>query len=166
MQSATSSNGSIGPVTNSSRASTHALDLSRLASIGPVVVTPSSLVDGNGTSLYPSLSGSFTVSSTGSAVTSWPLGTSAMSNSVVTVTFSGGGLTYTDPVSGATATITSGMYSFTLLSDFSGDASTGNWTLTSETSESVSSTAALSWTIARAGGATHAMTLYGYRHVM
>ncbi len=125
-----------------------------------------SLVDGSGAPLYPNLSGSFSVQSTASVVSSWPTGSNAMANATVTVSFAPPGLTYTDPINGASATITSGALTFNLISTFNNGSSAGNWTLQTETSTDVPASSPLSWTVTRANNKTRDVTLSGYRHVL
>ncbi len=106
------------------------------------------------------------VSVSGSAVSSWPTGSNANANFTVVVDFSAGGatgLTYTDPSSGAEATITSGTITFQIVGAYA-YTSTNNWVLTAETATTVAQGAP---TTGRSRGRTTrpAPSPSGYRHV-
>ncbi len=141
------------------------LDLARLSNYSGTV-NVSTLVDAGGHLLYPNLSGSFMVSVSGSAVSSWPTGSNANANFTVVVDFSAGGatgLTYTDPSSGAVATISSGTITFQMVGAYT-NTSTDNWVLTAETATNVAQGAPLDWTVTRANDKTRTVSLFGYRH--
>jgi len=139
------------------------LDLTRTANAN-WVVNISALTNADGSRMFPNLSGSFSVASSGNAVTSWPVGIDTQANGTLTVTFDQGNVVYTDPANGATATITNGSYTFSYAANYN-QASLHNWTLSLDTSLAVPSGSPLSWTVQRPSGAVHALTLAGYRHV-
>jgi len=139
------------------------LDLTRTTNT-PWVVSIGTLTNADGTLMFPNLSGSFTVTASGAAVTSWPVGMDQQANGTLTVNFANGNVVYTDPANGATATITSGSYTFSYVANYTWS-SMHNWTLVLDTSLAVPSATPLSWTVQRPGGTAHALTLAGYRHV-
>jgi hypothetical protein len=142
------------------------LDLTRLNGYTGTVLV-SSLVDANGHPLYPHLSGSFGVTVSGSAISSWPTQSNANANFTVVVNFAQNGTTgvsYTDPASGAVATITSGTITFQMVGAYA-FTSTNNWVLTAETATTVAQGAPLDWTVTRPNDTTRTVSLYGYRHV-
>ena len=128
------------------------------------VVTIGSLENADGTAMFPNLSGSFTVTATGTAVTSWPTGVDVQANGTLTVAFDQGAVVYTDPANGLTATITDGTYTVSFIADYT-ETTPRNWTLALDHALAISPSSALSWTVVPAGGISHAITLSGYRHV-
>ena len=142
------------------------LDLARLNNYSGTV-NVSTLVDAGGHPLYPNLSGSFLVTVSGSAVSSWPTGANTNANFTVVIDFSSGGatgLSYTDHASGAVATITSGTITFQMVGAYT-FTSANNWLLTAETATTVAQGAPLDWTVTRSNDRTRTVSLYGYRHV-
>jgi hypothetical protein len=128
------------------------------------VVNIGTLNAADGTAMFPNLSGSFTITTAGNSVTSWPVGVNTQANGTITVSFDQGNVVYTDPANGATATISGGAYTYSFVANYT-ETTAHNWTLQIDTSLAVASTAPLSWTVLRSGGVSHAVTLSGYRHV-
>lgn len=155
-----SSTGSTGPVTNG-------LHQDRLRFTDgfsvPTTVAFASLVDSVGAPLYPNLSGSVSVSTSGSVVSSWPTASNVQGLGQVNIIFNSP-VTYTDPVSGATATITGGDLSFYIATDYTWSSS-ANWVLTADTETVVPPATPIQWTVTKPNGLVHTAVLSGYRHV-
>jgi hypothetical protein len=172
VDTATASTPNDQPGTSLAAAVAGQLDAVNLSSLNAVTTTATfgSMHDSAGHARYPQMNGSFTVTSTGDAVASWPTGAGTVATDTITVTFDQGPVTFTDATSGATATITGGSFTALLSSNYT-YASTQNWHLTLDAKWMVAVASPLTWTVTRTTGgiygtsSSHSVVLSGNRHV-
>jgi hypothetical protein len=138
-------------------------DLTRLAN-GAFVVGFDQLLDINGAKLFPALTGAFTITPSGTAVSSWPTGSNQQALGAATIVFDQGPINYTDPGDGLSVTISLGSFTIATATTYQ-YTSLMNWTMTVDAQLSITQNNELTWTANPANQPTHVVTLYGYRHV-
>jgi hypothetical protein len=144
----------------------HATDraeLTRLAS-GAFIVNLDQLVDVNGAKLFPDLSGAFTVTPGGTAVTSWPTGSNQQALGTATVVFDQGPINYTDPGDGLVVNISLGSFTLATVATYQ-YTSLMNWTFSLDAQLAITQNTELTWTAVPANLPTHLITITGFRHV-
>jgi hypothetical protein len=135
------------------------LDLGLTTSVD-IDVQLENVLDAGGNRKYPNLSGLLHLHADGDVVNSWPTGSATLAHHTVTVVFDN--VSYHDPECGATASIVSGTYSYTLDSEYHYTASE-NWTANFDAKQSVGSTTPLVFTVSRVGKPTRTVSVFGVR---
>jgi hypothetical protein len=137
------------------------VDLARIAAVD-LVQPMSGLRDSLNNPRFPNCTGSIHIQSSGTAVPSWPTASSGSAGVTVTVLFDQGDVTFTDPQSGAVATISGGSYTYSLASNYT-YTSLHNWVLNIDVSHVIASGTPLTVSIARTGRPTRTVSLFGAR---
>jgi hypothetical protein len=137
--------------------------LTRLAS-GGFVVRFAQVLDPGGNPRFPTITGAFSVSPTGSAVTSWPTGSNQQALGTAVVTFDQGLVNYTDPADGSITTISGGTFTINLASTYA-YASTGNWSIVIDAAVALSGAYPLVESVELVNEGTHSAACVGYRHL-